>query len=121
MAGAEARTLGELTRLADGAERGSLLGNYGLAFLTGTLWYGQFFFYNLGHVRMGSYEFTSWAIHMIMLVLLSNLTAVLFREWKGCRPRTQAAIGLGLAVLVTAVLLLTYGNYLGDRAVPSGK
>jgi L-rhamnose-H+ transport protein len=58
---------------------------------------------------------------MIMLVLLSNLTAVLFREWKGCRPRTQAAIGLGLAVLVTAVLLLTYGNYVGDQSGPRGK
>ena len=40
--------------------------------LTGTLWYGQFFFYNLGHVRMGDYEFTSWAIHMIMLVLVQQ-------------------------------------------------
>lgn len=115
------RTLGELTRLADGPERASLLGNYGLAFLTGTLWYGQFFFYNLGHVRMGPYEFTSWAIHMIMLVLLSNLTAVLFREWQGCRLRTQAAIGLGLAVLVIAVLSLTYGNYLGDQAAARGR
>jgi len=112
------RTLGELTRLAAGPERGSLFGNYGLAFLTGTLWYGQFFFYNLGHVRLGkAYGFTSWAIHMIMLVLLSNVTAVLFREWKGCRARTQAAIGLGLAVLVAAVLFLTYGNYVGAPAV----
>ena len=30
---------------------GSLGGNYLLAMLTGTLWYGQFFFYNLGHVE----------------------------------------------------------------------
>lgn len=103
------------------AGRGSLLGNYGLAFLTGTLSYGQFFFYNLGHVRLGqAYGFTSWAIHMIVLVLLSNLTAVLFREWQGCRPRTQAAISLGLAVLIAAVLFLTYGNYLGEGAVPGG-
>jgi L-rhamnose-H+ transport protein len=107
------RSLGELVRLADGPARASLAVNYGLAFLTGTLWYGQFFFYNLGHVRMGRYEFTSWAIHMIMLVLLSNLTAVLFREWKGSRDRTKFAIGLGLAALVEAVLLLTYGNYVG--------
>ena len=52
--------------------------------LTGTLWYGQFFFYNLGHVRMSNDD-TSWAIHMIMLVLFSNLVAIAFREWKGCR------------------------------------
>ena len=32
---------------------------------------------------------------MIMLVLFSNLVAVLFREWKGCRPLTQFADRLG--------------------------
>ncbi len=76
-------TLGQLTRLAPG-EGGSLGGNYLLAMLTGTLWYGQFFFYNLGHVRMSNAN-TSWAIHMIMLVLFSNFVALVFREWKGCR------------------------------------
>ncbi len=110
------RSLGELKRLGSGKERASLAVNYLLAILTGTLWYGQFFFYNLGHVRMGAYEFSSWAIHMIMLVLFSNLLGVVFREWKGCRGRTRAAIGLALLVLVTAILCLTYGNYLGGQA-----
>ena len=109
------RSLGQLLGLGVGQQPGNLALNYFLAMLTGTLWYGQFFFYNLGHVRMGSYEFTSWAIHMIMLVLFSNMLAVLFHEWKGCRPRTQGAITLALAVLLAAVLLLTYGNYLGDQ------
>ncbi len=109
-------TLGEFTHLADTndeGQRGSLTANYLLAIFVGTLWYGQFFFYNLGHVRMGAYEFSSWAIHMIMLVLFSNLLGVVFSEWKGCRGRTLAAIGLALVVLVTAILCLTYGNYLG--------
>ncbi|MGO9113094.1 MAG: L-rhamnose/proton symporter RhaT [Thermoguttaceae bacterium] len=110
------RSLGELVCVQSGPGSASLMANYTLAFLTGTLWYGQFFFYNLGHVRMGNYEFTSWAIHMIMLVLFSNLVAIVFREWKGCRPRTQAAIGLGLVVLTVAILLITYGNYLGDQS-----
>ena len=83
--------------------------------LTGTLWYGQFFFYNLGHVRMGSYEFTSWAIHMIMLVLFSNVLAVLVPRMEGLPDGTRLAIALALAVLLAAILLLTYGNYLGDQ------
>jgi L-rhamnose-H+ transport protein len=110
------RSLAQLVRLADGPQRASLAGNYALAILTGTLWYGQFFFYNLGHVRMGDFEFSSWAIHMIMLVLFSNVLAVALHEWKGCRPRTRGAIALALAVLVTAVVLLAYGNYLGLQA-----
>jgi L-rhamnose-H+ transport protein len=60
----------------------------------GLFWYGQFFFYNLGHVQLGDkFAFTSWAIHMIMLVLSSNLTGVLLREWKECHRLTHTTIG----------------------------
>lgn len=90
--------------------------NWAMAFLTGLFWYGQFFFYNLGHVRMGHYKFTSWAIHMIMLVLISNLVGVVLREWRPCRSRTHWVNRVALAVLIVAVLLLTYGNYIGDLA-----
>jgi L-rhamnose-H+ transport protein len=65
---------------------------------------------------MGDYKFTSWAIHMIMLVLFSNLVGMALREWRACRRLTRTTIGLALLVLVGAVLLLTYGNYLGDLA-----
>ena len=113
------RTLGELVQVPAAPGTASLTRNYLLAWLTGTLWYGQFFFYNLGHVRLGKqYAFSSWAIHMIMLVLLSNLVAVLFKEWKGCHGRTRGTIALGLAVLCAAVIMLTYGNYLGEA--PTG-
>jgi L-rhamnose-H+ transport protein len=82
--------------------------------ITGFLWYGQFFFYNLGHVRLGEkFAFTSWAIHMIMLVLFSNVVGLLLLEWRGCRRIMRATLGLALLVLVAAVLLLTYGNKVG--------
>ncbi|MBM4154633.1 MAG: rhamnose:proton symporter [Lentisphaerae bacterium] len=110
------RTFGELLRAGPDAGGGALSMNYLMSFVTGLFWYGQFFFYNLGHVRMGTYRFTSWAIHMIMLVLFSNLVGVAFREWRGCRNRTHRAIAVALFVLVAAVLLLTYGNHLGDAA-----
>jgi L-rhamnose-H+ transport protein len=109
------KSCGQFTRLPPGETGGRLPMNYLLAFLTGSLWYGQFFFYNLGHVRLGKdYAFSSWAIHMIILVLVSNLVAIMFKEWNGCRGRTKTTIGLGLIVLCAAVLLLTYGNYLGE-------
>ena len=107
------RTLGELIELPAGPEKASLPVNFAMAALTGLLWYGQFFFYNLAHVRMGEYKFSSWAIHMIMLVLFSNIIAILLREWTGCRRSTQAAIGVALAVLLLAILSLGYGNFLG--------
>lgn len=85
--------------------------NYAMAALTGLLWYGQFFFYGLGHVRMGQFKFSSWAIHMIMLVLLSAILGLVLKEWKHCSPGTLRMLRLALGVLVAAILLLTYGNY----------
>jgi L-rhamnose-H+ transport protein len=108
------KTLGELVELPAGPEKASLPMNFSLAVLTGFLWYGQFFFYNLGHVRLGEkFAFTSWAIHMIMLVLFSNLVGLLLLEWSGCRRITRSMLGIALLVLITAVLLLTYGNKIG--------
>ncbi|MDX9867201.1 MAG: L-rhamnose/proton symporter RhaT [Kiritimatiellia bacterium] len=109
-------SFGEWVRLPAGTEKASLAKNLGLAVLTGCLWYGQFFFYNLGHVRMGTFRFTSWAIHMILLVLISNALGLVLREWRGCRPRTWLALGVSLATLISSVLFLTYGNYLGGQA-----
>jgi L-rhamnose-H+ transport protein len=110
------KTLGELIELPAGQEEARLPVNWAMAVMTGLFWYGQFFFYNLGHVRMGHYKFTSWAIHMIMLVLISNLVGIILREWRQCRRLTHRTIGIALAVLIVAVLSLTYGNYLGDVA-----
>ena len=110
------KSFGEFVRLPAGLGRDTLMKNVGLAVLTGCLWYGQFFFYNLGHVRMGTFKFTSWAIHMIMLVLISNALGLALREWRGCKSRTWLALGVSLTLLVSSVLLLTYGNYLGDLA-----
>lgn len=96
---------------------GNLSINYAMAALTGILWYGQFFFYGLGHVRMGNYKFSSWAIHMIMLVLLSALAGLAMKEWLPVRKRTARTLAFALSVLIAAVLILTYGNYLGSLHV----
>ncbi|HUA64189.1 MAG TPA: L-rhamnose/proton symporter RhaT [Verrucomicrobiae bacterium] len=108
------RTIAALVGRRDEA-RQNLGRNYGLALLTGTLWYGQFFFYNLGHVRLGPrYAFSSWAIHMILLVLLSNLLALAFREWSDGGRGMRVVMCAGIVVLCAAVVMLTYGNHLGE-------
>jgi len=94
--------------------KGGLTVNYTMAILTGLLWYGQFFFYGLGHVRMGNYKFSSWAIHMVMLVLFSTIAGLIMKEWRDCSKRTKLLLVAALLVLLIAVLLLTYGNYTGS-------
>ena len=116
--GRRQKTLSEFTRLNALPSR-VLLVNYLLAILTGCLWYGQFLFYGLGHVRMGEFKFSSWAIHMTMLILFSSLAGLVLREWHGRRLRTKLALLTALSLLVTAVLTLTYGNLLGERAAAS--
>ncbi|MBM3881308.1 MAG: rhamnose:proton symporter [Verrucomicrobia bacterium] len=111
-------TLGELVALPREASRGRLARNWALAILTGCLWYGQFFFYGFGKfyiAQVAGFEQTCWAIHMILLILLGTLIGVIFKEWKGCRPRTHATLGVALALLIVGKLLLDYGNYLGTR------
>lgn len=109
------RTAGELVALPAGHEDARLAMNFAMAAVTGLFWYGQFFFYNLGHVRMGAkFAFTSWAVHMIMLALFSNVMGVVLKEWRNCRRLTHATIALAIIVLVGAVLLLTYGNRLAE-------
>jgi L-rhamnose-H+ transport protein len=110
------KTFIEFTGLKKNNEPAGLLQNYLLAIFTGVLWYAQFFFYGLGHVRMGTYKFSSWAIHMIMLVLFSCIAGLLMKEWSYCKSRTAGVLVLALMVLAAAVLSLTYGNYLGDTA-----
>jgi L-rhamnose-H+ transport protein len=104
----------QLVRLPPDAGPHRVAKNHLFALITGTLWFGQFFFYNLGHVHLGKqYAFCSWAIHMIMLVMASSLLGIAFKEWKGCSAGTHATIATGVAVLAAAILLLTLGNYLG--------
>lgn len=103
------RTWGEFTRVGADA---SLTRNYLLALVTGLLWYLQFFFYGLGHVRMGEFQFSSWAIHMILLILLSAGFGVVIGEWRACRRNTKLLVACGIALLLGAVGLISYGNYL---------
>ncbi|HEY0947528.1 MAG TPA: L-rhamnose/proton symporter RhaT [Opitutaceae bacterium] len=103
------RSAGEFVR-PDGIA--SLPRNYALAALTGLLWYLQFFFYGLGHVRMGDLKFSSWAIHMIILILLSSGFGVAIGEWKACRPSTKVLVTTAIALLLGAVGLISRGNYL---------
>ncbi len=110
----------QLFRLPE--KRVSTLGFYYLmAALSGAFWYCQFFFYGMGHANMGTrYGFTSWALHMAMLILFSNLYGWLFREWEGVGTRPRRVLHLGMAVIVVATLIITYGNYLGESVTAGG-
>lgn len=112
--GIKNRTFGEFKQ-ATVKQSNALPINYIAALLTGLMWYTQFLFYGQAHVRMGTFQFSSWAIHMLMLILFSSLTGVLMKEWHGRRTATKAVITIALIVLTGAILMLTYGNWVGAK------
>jgi L-rhamnose-H+ transport protein len=110
-------TLKEYIRLQkNDAAKGSISTHYFFGFLSGVLWYGQFFFYGLGHVRMGNFEFISWGIHMSMLIFFSFGIGFVFKEWSGFCKKTMAILYIGLLVLLTSFGIITYGSWIGGQA-----
>ena len=95
---------------------GSLPSHYLFAILAGILWYLQFFFYGLGHVRMGDYQFISWGIHMAMLIFFSFGIGLILKEWKGLSSKTISVLSLGLLILLTSFALITYGSFVGEQS-----
>ena len=90
-----------------------LLRNYFFSALAGITWYLQFFFYSMGQTKMGTYEFSSWTLHMASIIIFSTLWGIVLHEWKGTSNRTHVLIGIGLAVLIGSTVIVGYGNYLG--------
>jgi L-rhamnose-H+ transport protein len=89
--------------------------NFFLAMIGGSLWYSQFFCYGMGTTKMGKYDFASWSIHMAFIIIFSNLIGIAFKEWKGAGGRTHALIATGLMVLVLAVCIIGYANFIAEQ------
>jgi L-rhamnose-H+ transport protein len=107
------RTASQFVRLPE-KTRGGLPFYYLMALLSGAFWYFQFFFYGMGHHNLGDkFGFTSWAIHMSLLILFSNIYGKLFREWEGASAVPRKVVHYGMLVIVVATLIITCGNYIG--------
>ena len=55
------------------------------ATIAGVTWYLQFMFSVMGTTQMGTFEFSSWTLHMAFIIVFGNLWGVYFREWAGTR------------------------------------
>ena len=87
--------------------------NYGMSILGGLMWYTGFFFYGMGTTFMGSYDFTSWSIHMAFVIFFSNLCGMIAKEWLGVRTKTHRIVYVGMAILILSTLIIGYGNRVG--------
>jgi len=109
-------TASQLVKLPGNAGGSKLAFYWLMAALSGAFWYFQFFFYGMGHFHMGTqFGFTSWALHMAMLILFSNMYGFLFKEWAGADKHPKRILHLGMLFIVVACILIGYGNWLGEQ------
>jgi L-rhamnose-H+ transport protein len=90
----------------------TLLFNYFLSFISGLMWYGQFFFYGMGTTKMGKFDFASWSIHMASIIIFSNLWGLWLKEWAHVNRQTRAYLWLGIITLLISVIMIGVGNNL---------
>lgn len=85
--------------------------NYLLCALAGTTWFLQFFFYGMGESKLGNGA-TGWVLHMSSIILVGNIWGLVLKEWKGVNQKAKVTVSTGIAVILIAVAILGYGNYL---------
>jgi L-rhamnose-H+ transport protein len=88
--------------------------------LAGTFWCLQFFFYGLGHVKMGHFQFASWVLHMSMLIFFSYIVGMIMKEWKTVKPKTYYLLIIGLMTLIVSFCITSYGSYIGEQIIGKG-
>jgi L-rhamnose-H+ transport protein len=90
-----------------------LASNYFFAAIAGTTWFLQFFFYGMGESKLGNGA-SSWILHMAFIIMISSLWGITLREWKGVSKKTYGTILLGILTIMASVLLVGYGNSIGE-------
>ncbi|MBN2064935.1 MAG: hypothetical protein JW745_09040, partial [Sedimentisphaerales bacterium] len=89
-----------------------LLVNYLLCLIGGVTWYMQFFFYSMGSVKMGKYDFSSWTIHMAAIIIFSTIWGISLKEWQGTSEKTRLWVIAGLLTLILSTVIIGIGNKL---------
>ena len=113
-------TLKEFLPQKNGLSGKVIFRNWLWSALTGMLWSFQFFFYGLGHVKMGNFQFASWVLHMSMLIFFSFIVGVIMKEWKNVNKPTYIILIIGLVTLIVSFCITSYGSYIGEQMINNG-
>ena len=117
VAGIRQGTLKEFLPKTSGMSGKLIFKNWMWSALAGSLWCFQFFFYGLGHVQMGNFQFASWVLHMSMLIFFSYIVGLLMKEWKSVKFQTYVVLIIGLITLISSFCITSYGSYIGEQLI----
>jgi L-rhamnose-H+ transport protein len=82
-----------------------------LAAVMGILWAGGIVAYGVGVAYMGSFgAYAGWPILLIAAIGASNISGFIVGEWKGTGTKPAVMMGVALAILFVAAIILGYAN-----------
>jgi L-rhamnose-H+ transport protein len=90
--------------------KGTLLLNYVFSMLVGVVGVMQFVLQKVGEPLMGQMRYISFGVLMASAIFFSSVVGAFLGEWKGTQKRTRYVLGLGLAVLLVAFALISFGG-----------
>lgn len=90
-------------------QKSVLINNLLFCALAGVLWYSQFFGLEMGKSFLMDSPVLlafSWSILMALNVTFSNVWGMLLKEWKGVSGSTISVLLLGLAILISSIIVV---------------
>ena len=79
--------------------------------LMAVLWMGSMALYGMSASYLGTFGTSvGWGLFQIFMIMTATLSGVLTGEWKRAPRRATALMGVGLACLTGATILLALGN-----------
>jgi len=85
------------------------LKNLGLMALTSLFWISSFVLYGVGASMMGNWgSVIGWSIFIAMSIAVAGVWGIIQGEWKNTSAVTRKLMGMGLGILVIAILLFAY-------------
>jgi L-rhamnose-H+ transport protein len=82
--------------------------NWVFGALMGALWFGGQALYGLGVYRMGTFgTVIGWPLLMGTIIVTSNFAGLFTGEWAGSDRRVYVCLGLGIAIILIALYVLS--------------
>ncbi len=89
-------------------ESGAPASYWPLAATMGLMWFGGIAVYGVGAAAMGSPlgAVVGWPVFMSMVIVTANVWGALTGEWEGAGNRARTLSWLGVAILITAIVVI---------------
>ena len=84
-----------------------------LMVVMGILWFGGTIIYGMGATLIGALGATlGWPVYMALMVLASNIGAIIQGEWRNTSVRARCLLVVGLTVLFVSIVFFAFSSVL---------